>query len=243
MRNTSVKKYDQVFFPFMGLTFIGVALAGFWPSFVGPISQGRTDFPAAIVFHAIVMFGWLGVFVVQGLLPGAGKLQLHRRLGLASVGLFLALMVSAVTISIGSFVSDLPPDVRVLINNLFFLQLVAWVLSPVLFVLAIRARVNRTADHKRYMLLLTFFLIEAAASRIKWLPGMSSDEYWIVFQYLYLDIFLLALAIYDYKTLGQLAHATKVGLIIFLSYQALTLAIWDTDVWLGAAGVLLEFFS
>ncbi len=232
-----------MFFPLMGLLFIAVALAGFWPSFVGPLSQGVTDFPAAIVFHAVVMFGWLGVFVVQGILPGAGKMLLHRRLGFASLGLFLALMISAVTISINNFVGDLPPNIRVLVNNLFFLQLVAWVLTPVLFILAMRARTRRTADHKRYMLLLSFFLIEAAASRIKWLPGMSSDEHWIVFQYLYLDLFLIMLVVYDYKTLGKLAHATKVGLITFLVYQGLTLAIWDTPLWLGLADILLEVFS
>ncbi len=243
MRKQTSRNHDRFFFPLMGLLFAGVALAGFWPSLVRPISEGSTDFSAAILVHAVVMFGWLAIFVVQGLLPGAGKLLLHKRLGYASLGLFLALMVSSVTLSISNFTSALPPEIRILVNNLFFLQLVAWVLSPVLFVLAIRARVTRTADHKRYMFLLTFFLIEAAASRIKWLPGMSSDNYWVFFQYLYLDIFLLVLVIYDLRSLGYLARATKVGLVVFLSYQAVTLAIWDTALWLELADTLLEFFS
>lgn len=243
MHKQGIAKSDRLFFPLMGLLFAGVAVAGFWPSFVGPVSSGSLDFPVAIVIHAVVMFGWLGVFITQAALPGAGKVRLHKRIGYASFGLFFALMISSVTLSVTSFSGALPPAVRLLVNNLFFLQIVAWVLTPVLFILAIRARTGSTADHKRYMLLLTFFLIEAAASRIKWLPGMSSDEYWIVFQYLYLDVFLLILVVYDFKTIGRLAHATKVGLLIFLIYQGVAVALWDTELWQASAGVLLKMLS
>ncbi len=109
--------------------------------------------------------------------------------------------------------------------------------------MAIRARTNRTDDHKRYLLLLTFFLIEAAASRIKWLPGMSSDAYWYIFQYLYLDLFLVILVIYDLRVAGRLARATKVGLIVFLLYQLVVIAVWDSETWSYIAAQLLLFLS
>jgi len=225
----------------MGIAFFVVALVGFWPFLAGPMGQNETELPLALAFHAVVMFGWLGVFVAQSLLPGAGKIQLHKRIGYASIALFVALWISSITISIGSFTSSYPPAIRTLINNLFFLQIVAWVLSPMLFVMAINARKGRLQDHKRYMLLLTFFLIEAAASRIKWLPGMSSDEHWVIFQYLYLDIFLVALVIYDFRSIGRLANATKVGLVIFAIYQLIAVVVWDSALWLGIADRLLEF--
>lgn len=243
MHRQRMASNDRVFFPLMGGVFVLVALAGFWPSFVVPVSQGEVAFPTAIVFHAIVMFSWLGVFVVQALLPSAGQIRLHKRIGYVSIGLFLALWMSSVAISIGSFTSELSPQIRTLINNLFLLQVVAWVLSPVLFVMAIRARKKDSADHKRYMLLLTFFLIEAAASRIKWLPGMSNDAYWIVFQYLYLDVFLVALIVYDFYSLRRLAHATIVGISTFAAYQLFVIAIWDSALWLKTADHLLALFS
>lgn len=227
----------------MGGAFVVVALAGFWSSFIAPLSHGATDFSLAIVFHAAAMFAWLGVFVVQGLLPGAGRIRLHKGIGYASIGLFVALWLSSIAISIGSFTNSLPPEIRILINNLFFLQIVAWALSPALFIMAISARNTSSADHKRYMLLLTFFLIEAAASRIKWLPGMSSDEYWIIFQYLYLDIFLVILVVYDILSLGRLAKATKVGVGVFAAYQLIAIVVWDSTLWLSIADYLLEFFS
>lgn len=234
---------DPVFFPIMGVLFLLVAVVGFWPSFIVPIGQGKTEFPFALVFHAFVMFCWLGVFITQGVLPGTGKIHLHKRLGYSAVVLFLALWISSITLSIGSFTSTYPPDVRTLINNLFFLQVLAWVISPALFFMAIRARTTATGDHKRYMLLLTFFLIEAAASRIRWLPGMSNDEYWVIVQYLYLDTFLIALAVYDLFSLGRLAHATKVGLVIFAVYQLTVVATWNSHFWLNIADHLLEVFS
>ncbi len=227
----------------MGSAFLLVGIAGFCPFITSAFSREDTGAPAALILHAVVMFGWLVVFVVQSLLPHAGRLTLHKLIGYTSVGLFLALWVSSITISIGSFTSDFSPPIRQLINNLFLLQIVAWILSPILFVLAFRSRAINTADHKRYMLLLTFFLIEAAASRIDWLPGMSNEKYWIIYQYLYLDIFLIALVIYDRYSLGRMARATKIGVTMFAIYQLFAVAMWDSELWINAADRLLTLLS
>ena len=230
------------FFALMGCAFLAVALTGFGPSFIAPMSQGEAQFRPAVIVHAIVMFGWLILYITQGFLPSAGKTRLHMRIGYAAIGLFIAVWLSSVTISISGFSGPLPSPIRELINNIFFLQIVSWILGPVLFILALKTRKTSTEDHKRYMLLLTFFLVEAAVSRIRWLPGMSSD-YWIIFQYLYLDIFLAVLVAYDLWSSKRLARATIVGLAILLPYQAIAVMVWDSGWWQSTAETLLERLS
>ena len=224
---------DRVFFPIMGLAFLGISLAGFWPSFVVPLADGNPGFRSAIYLHAVIMFGWLATFIVQASLPGRGGLRLHMRIGKLAVGLFVAVWLSSIYMSVTSFFGPVPPPIRSLISNLFFLQIVAWVLSPILFVLAIRNRARSTEDHKRYMMLLTFFLIEAAMSRIRWLPGMGFEDPFFIFQYVYLDLFLVLLALYDWFSLGRLAKATVFGLVVFPVYQLIAVTVWDSAFWLG----------
>ncbi len=216
----------------MGLVFLAVALAGFGPSFVFPVFSGDFDFPFRVYAHAIIMFGWLFLYIAQAGLIAAHRHRLHKALGLSSVVIFPALMISIVTISVNSVLAPVPPPVEILLDNIFFLQLVAFFLTPVFFVLALAARRKRPDHHKRYMYFVTFFLLEAAASRMTFLPGMADNSTFLKAQYFYLDVFLLTpLLIYDFRTLGRLSRATVIGLVIFAVYQAIALLVWYSPWW------------
>ncbi|MEM8695022.1 MAG: hypothetical protein AAGE05_03250 [Pseudomonadota bacterium] len=229
------RRRSNLFFAAMGMVFLAVAVMGFGPSFLFPVFGGNLDFPLYVFFHAAVMFGWLVLFIAQALLASRGPSRAHRIMGQASLVLIAAIMVSAVTASITGFLRDLPQPVERLLDNIFFLQLWAFILTPLLYWLAYRARRRRPEHHMRYMTLLTFFLVEAAASRIDFLPGMQDDALFIYAQYFYLDLLLIPLVLFDWKTLGRISPATIRGCTLIFGYQIIAMIVWDSDGWIAAS--------
>ncbi|WP_461458591.1 hypothetical protein [Parasphingorhabdus sp.] len=234
---------SYLFFAIMGLLFLAIAVAGFGPSFLFPLLGGNFDFPPAIFVHAVIMFGWLGLFITQAMLARGGPSRWHKYLGTASLILFLLIMASGVTLSIANFLEDLPQPVEARLDSIFFLQLWTFVLIPLFYWLGYRERRRSPEKHMRYMLLLTFFLIEAAASRITFLPGLADDATFIYAQYLYLDAMLIPLFIYDWKQLGRISPATFIGCGILFFYQFTAMVMWDNEQWLKLADALDNWLS
>lgn len=228
-----LSRRSYLFFAVMGVAFLAVAILGFGPSFLLPIWTGKFDFSVAVIVHAIIMFGWLGLFIVQALLASRGPSRVHKYLGIASLLLILSIMLSAVTLSIANFLQELPQPIEARLDSIFFLQLWAFALTPLLFWLGYRERRRAPEKHMRYMLLLTFFLIEAAASRITFLPGMGDDATFIYAQYIYLDLMLIPLFVHDWKRLQRITAATFVGCSILLFYQFTAMVMWDNELWLN----------
>lgn len=229
---------SYLFFAMMGVLFLAIAVAGFGPSFLFPLWDGNFDFPFAVIIHAIIMFGWLGLFVAQAVLASSGPTLRHKYLGISSLILFLLIMLSSVMLSVANFLQELPQPIESRLDSIFFLQLWAFVLTPLFFWLGYRERRRAPQEHMRYMLLLTFFLIEAAASRITFLPGLASDATFIYAQYAYLDLMLIPLFVYDWKQLGRISPATIIGCSILFFYQFTAMVMWDNEQWLKATDVL-----
>jgi hypothetical protein len=227
-----------LFFAAMGVFFLAVAIAGFGPSFVFLILGGYFDFPLALYIHATIMFGWLGLFIVQAVFASRGPSRTHKYLGTASLPILLLIMVSGVTLSIANFLEDLPQPIEARLDSIFFLQLWTFVLIPLFYWLGFRVRRRSPEEHMRYMLLLTFFLIEAAASRITILPGLANEATFIYAQYAYLDLLLIPLFLYDWIQLGRLSRATILGCSILFFYQFAAMAMWDSEHWYLVADFL-----
>ncbi|GAA0466414.1 hypothetical protein GCM10009096_03850 [Parasphingorhabdus litoris] len=226
----------------MGVLFLAVAVVGFAPSFLFPILSGNFDFPLAVFIHAAIMFSWLGLFILQAVLASRGPSRIHKYLGTASLFLFILIMISGFTLSVANFLQDLPQPVEARLDSIFFLQLWTVVLIPLFYWLGYRKRRQSPDEHMRYMLLLTFFLIEAAASRITFLPGMLDDATFIYAQYIYLDLMLVPLFIFDWQQLGRLSKATIIGCSILLFYQCTALVMWDNELWLKTTDILDNWF-
>ena len=79
------------FFVGMALVMIAISIAGFLPAIVDPATR-RAPLTQLAEFHGIVYFLWLLLYLAQSLLIANRRVDLHRRLGLASVVL-LALMI------------------------------------------------------------------------------------------------------------------------------------------------------
>src|SRR5580692_2213196 len=82
---------ERWFFTGMALAMIATSLTAFIPSIVHPAGRRAPLSPLAAA-HGVVFFAWLLLFLVQSRLIATHRVAIHRRLGLASIGI-LALMI------------------------------------------------------------------------------------------------------------------------------------------------------
>ena len=84
----SLARSRSVFYTGMVLALMLVVFAGFMPGYVTRMGAGE-PIPAFVHAHAAVFTAFLFVLLTQTLLIGAGRVDLHRRLGIAATVLAL----------------------------------------------------------------------------------------------------------------------------------------------------------
>lgn len=72
---------------------IGIAIAGFAPSLLDGSARLGPVSPLVLV-HALIATSWLLLFVLQGTLVATGRAAMHRRLGVASTGLAVLVILT-----------------------------------------------------------------------------------------------------------------------------------------------------
>ena len=219
--------------------FLGMALALFAAVFVG---FSRSFFlrplfpewhsPSETIFyiHGAAYVGWIVLLVTQASLVTARRTDLHRIVGPFGVGL-AAVMVVLGTLS--ALVAAHRPTgfIGIPVPPLQFLAIpIADMILFTLFVgLAIAKRRN-AQNHKRYMLLGTIGLVTAAIAR--W-PGIyGAGPLWF---FGLTDLFLVAMAIWDFRSLGKLHPVTLWGGLVLILSQPLRLLVSGTDWWMSFA--------
>ncbi|HYD25394.1 MAG TPA: hypothetical protein VEB68_11405 [Croceibacterium sp.] len=94
---TGADRGEARFFFTMACLMAATIVAGF--SFNLATGRSSFDMPWLVHFHAWVMMGWVGLYVVQNSLIFAGNVALHRRLGWLSVAWLPAILVMGLLIT------------------------------------------------------------------------------------------------------------------------------------------------
>jgi hypothetical protein len=200
------RKYDRQFFFGMILLQIGVVVIGFGPTYYfagGP----RAPLPSVVVhIHAAVFTTWMLLLLVQTGLVSAGRINWHRKLGVAGFLLACLMIVMAVLVA-----ADEAVRVKPLPNSESVLSLLAFPFEAafefaILIGFAFALRKNRAA-HKRLIVIAT--------------AGVTSPAFFrwhvpILFHSTFADrgatyLFLLLLAAYDLWSTHRLHRATIWG--------------------------------
>lgn len=145
-----------------------LVLAGLFVFGFGLFSAlGVTDvkvMPRSAWLHGLVMFSWVTLFVVQGLLGSGRNIALHRKLGWLGAGLAVLAVVTAWNTGFTTTMLDRAPPV---FYPPYFLGLN--LLTPMFFgafvIAAIRMR-KRTDWHRRLMLGSILIVTEPALGRL-----------------------------------------------------------------------------
>lgn len=182
--------------------------------------------------HGILFAAWNVLLVAQASLIGFARPDVHRKLGVWGAFLAAGMVVFG---TIGALIAANRPTgfVGVPVPPLQFLvvPLFDMALFGAFVTLAVLARRDPQA-HKRWMLLATVNLLGAAFAR--W-PGVA--EIGSPFAYFGLaDLFIVALAVWDFRSRGRLHQATLWGGLTLIALQPLRLVISATPAWLAFAG-------
>jgi len=217
--------------------YVGIALAiaitvfaGFAPTYYLRAYYQTTPLRGLLHLHGVVFTAWVLLFLVQSTLISAGRVALHRRLGVA--GAVLAALIvgigtttAIVNASAGRSPLGVPP--------LSFLAVPFFDMVVFAGLVATGLWHRRRADiHKRLLTLGTIALLGAPIARLPFgaavvgLPGVFALA----------DLFIVACIVYDLRTLRRVHPATVWGGLAIVISQPLRLAISGTGVWLGFAG-------
>ncbi len=224
---------ERRFYTGMTIAMFVTVYVGFARSFfLRPLFPGWPSPPEPIFYlHGAAFTAWMVLLVVQASLVAAGRTDVHRRLGRWGVGLAAAMLVLGLQ---GALIAARRPTgfVGIPVPPLQFLAIP--ICDMALFVsfvgLAI-ARRGEPQSHKRWMLLATMNLLTAAIAR--W-PGVITLGAPPLFFGL-TDLFLVALAAWDFVSRGRLHPVTLWGGALIVVSQPLRLVISGTPAWLGFA--------
>jgi hypothetical protein len=189
------------------------------------------------LIHGVAFAAWLLLLLTQTSLVAAGRVDLHRRLGVLGAGLAVVMVVLGTVGALMAasrptgFLNVPVPPLQFLVVPLFAVGLFAVFVS-----LALLNR-RRPQHHKRLMLLATIALAEAAVARWPFafmntalpIPGIGMIE-------LCLDLFLVPILIWDLASRGRPHPVTLWGGVALIASQPLRFWLMGTPAWLAFAG-------
>jgi len=232
---------ERLFYCGMALLVTAAVFIGFGPSWFmrGYMTSARPLSPLAplVIVHAIAFTAWIALFVTQAGLISARQHKLHMRLGMATVGLavvivVLGLLTGARSASIASGPPMVPP--------------LTWFAVPFLDMVVFSGLVaggyvyrRDPQTHKRLMLCATLLMLQPGVGRMT-LPdtplGMELNT---------LVAFLLAtpLLAWDFAQRGRPHKATLIGVGALGAEQLFRLAIWRSEPWLEVSAVIVRALS
>ena len=216
--------FDHLFFPAMALLVLATVFAGFAPTYY-LAGVFHAPLPSTIIHvHGAVFSCWVLLLIAQTSLVSAGRVDLHRRLGIAGFLLAWLMVVVGVWAATDALVRNFPPGRDA--KAFFIVPITDMVVFPTLIFFAFRARFNPTT-HKRIILVATVALMTAPIARLPFAlihrkPPMA---------HLASYIFLLILAAYDLLSARRVHRATlwAGGFLVFM--QQFSAPIGKTAIW------------
>jgi len=223
---------ERAFFLAMAIAMFVSVFVGFSRSFfLHPFFPQRHR-PAESIFyvHGTAFAAWFVLLVVQASLVTAGRVRLHRRLGVVGACLAAAMVVLG---TLGGLIAAHRPTgyVDVPVPPLVFLVVpLTEIATFAVFVALAIVKRGDPQSHKRLMLLASLNLLAAAFAR--W-PVVEAGGILVFFAFS--DLFLIPLAIWDFRSRGRLHPVTLWGGIWTLACQPLQLAFANTPLWMRFA--------
>jgi hypothetical protein len=229
----SRRRSDNVFFSAMALLILATVFLGFARSYY-LAGTFRAPLPSLIVhIHGAAMSCWILLLIAQISLVSAGRVDIHRRLGIAGFTLACLMVVLGVWMATASLARHSADDVGRVYDstNPIFTAKFAYIV-PITDILifatiiffAFRNRSNPAA-HKRLVLIATIALIEAAIGRWPFAFVHNGVSFLVQFA------FLLPIVAYDLWSTGKIHRATLWASVFLLCVQVIKIPIGFTNVW------------
>jgi hypothetical protein len=212
------------FYVGMAVALALTALVGFGPTyFMRPVFRPPTTLTPLMHVHGLLFGAWTLLLVVQTTLVAAGRTDLHRRLGVASVVLALLMLGAGGLLAMSSARQGLAPGGM---DPVTFLAIPLGALAMfAAFVGAAFTWRRSPAVHKRLMLLATISIITPAIARLWFVHQRPPFALGLT------NLFVLVAIAHDWWR-DRRVHPIYIGggLVILLS-GPLRIAIGSTSLW------------
>ncbi|HSM95370.1 MAG TPA: hypothetical protein VLT91_04950 [Rhizomicrobium sp.] len=219
---------DSVFFTSMALAMTAAVFTGFARSwFLKSIYHAPPDLSPLMIVHGAVFTAWMAILIAQTSLVANDRRDIHRKLGVAGFIVAMLMLVLGTVLAVDALKRGFAPVGAPPAPIFFAIPIGDMVAFAALLAVGWRNR-PRTDYHKRYMLLATITLLDAAFARV---PLGFIQSGGIVVAFALADVFVLALGAYDVATRRRVHPATLIGGAIVIGSQVLRLAIGGTAAW------------
>lgn len=224
------KRKARYFFVSMAILFPIIVFFGFFPSFQS-LNEGTLEVHWLTHIHSVVMTSWILLYLTQTILAATGNLKLHRRLGMLSVVLGVLVFLVMAMVSFNIIVVNHPPQGSFLFDLLLtdFYEMLCF---ASFFTWGMRLRKKNPSSHKRLLTLSTFVLLTAAVDRIQRtysFPSLGLD--YPAFSFIYLNILLIPLFLYDWTTLRRIHRITWIGTAVVILFQIAVSTVYGSPSW------------
>lgn len=218
-------RYERYFFCGMALLLLGTVFLGFAKSYF-LAGVFRAPLPSWVIHvHGAAFTSWILLLIVQTSLVSAGRVDVHRRLGMVGFGLACLMVVLGIMAATDLLRRD-GAALGANAKSFYAATLGDMAIFATLVYYAFRERFHPSA-HKRLILIATILLSEAAINRWPFPIFQQSSVMIYVVAYSY----LLLLIAYDVWSIGKVHRATIWGGLLVVVVQQLEVPIGNTALW------------
>lgn len=227
------------FFARSALVMVACALSSFPFTYFMPLTTGTRQFTALHHVHGAMFFCWLGLYVWQTQLAARGRVARHRELGL------LWLVVAGTMLPLGWWMALYAARDRIARGqaNPFeftFYNVIDLALFTIAMVGAVLMVTRNVEWHRRLMYAAALNLVGPAISR--WFIPMPVWSPMTDFgPNILADLFLIALAIHDYRGRGRVHPATLLISAVMVPLHLVEPWLAKSAWWTQLAPALLKF--
>ncbi|MHB8540081.1 MAG: hypothetical protein ACYDCD_03950 [Candidatus Acidiferrales bacterium] len=208
------RRFEHLFFSGMAIVILAVVFRGFARTYF-LAGVFRAPLPNLLIhIHGAAFSSWILLFITQTSLVSAGRVDIHRRLGIAGFLLACAMVLLGVAAATNELARGVPPSID---PKIFYaVPMLDMVVFATLVFFAFRAR-RHPAVHKRLILIATIGLTDAAFARWPIFRGHLNEAFLAMY------VLLAALVAYDLWSTRRIQRATlwAGALVIFVHQVAL----------------------
>jgi len=223
---------ERKFYSRMALFLVVIVLLGFGPSFylrdiVPAYPRPNPTLPMSVLLHGGLFTAWMLVFVAQTQLVSAGRLDVHMKLGKASMALALIIIPMMYLAAVWQVArANQPP----------FTDPLNWTAVPLAAIPAYAIMVwtgwqrrKQAQWHKRAMLSAAILVVMGPA--VGRLPIAPPTLGGFTIQLLVGMLLFVPLFIWDRRTIGHLHPATRLGIAVGAISAFVPVVLIATNTW------------
>lgn len=240
------------FYVTMAALFAAIAFGGFFGTYWLQVARGTFTGAPMLHLHGLLFSLWTLFFLSQALLVANRQLKRHRAWGLAGISLATAMVFTGLGVAIIGLNDRLEAGYGDAARA-FSIVPVSGILMFAGFVTAALFNLRRPEWHKRFMLVGTTAILQAAIARFFFLaatgggpgarPGMGPPLpiASTMLPGFIVEALIVAAMIHDWRSYGRVHPAYWWGLGVTATVHLLRPVVGYTDAWYRAADFLVGF--